>query len=46
MIGAYLLHFLMWLDSKLFGERPTTGMAHDDEEMQEWPGDQYIEGGT
>ena len=45
MIGAYLLHFLLWLTCRLF-PGPTTGMVHDDEEMEEWTGDQYIEGGT
>ncbi len=48
MIGVSILHFILWLTSKLF-PGPVTGMAHDDEEMEEdddWPGSIYIEGGT
>ena len=46
MIGIVLLHFLLWLDALIFGGKPTTGMAHDDEELEEWKGENYIEGGT
>ena len=45
MIGASILHFILWLTQKLF-PGPTTGMAHDDEELAEWDGEKYIEGGT
>lgn len=44
-----LLHWISRLVDLLLGKTgPVTGMAHDDEEMEEedWPGATYIEGGT
>ena len=42
---TYILHFFFWFTG-LFIKGATTGMAHDDEEIEEdWPGSQYIEGG-
>ena len=45
MIGVSILHFILWITGKLF-PGPATGIASDDEEMEEWEGENYIEGGT
>ena len=41
---TYIMHFFMWFTG-LFIKGATTGMANDDAEMEEWPGEMYIEGG-
>ncbi len=42
---TYIMHFFLWFTG-LFIKGPVTGIAHDDEEMEEWEGEKYIEGGT
>lgn len=40
-IVTYIMHFFFWLTG-LFIKGATTGMAHDDEEIEEWPGEIYL----